>query len=106
MSDGFGPEDIKGYRALGAVQGLGCSIVASLIVFILGGLFLDQYLDTTPLLTLIGVGIGLVAAGYQLYELTLINRKDRPAGPLGRTLEGGLDKRRRQKRQDLDDDVQ
>lgn len=100
VSDGFGPDDIKDFRAYGAVQGLGCSIVASLIVFILGGLFLDQYLGTTPLLMLIGVAIGLVAAGYQLYELTLINRKDREAGPLGRRLESKTGRRKRQKRHD------
>jgi hypothetical protein len=105
VSDGFGPEDVKEFRAYGAVQGLGCSIVASLIIFILGGVFLDQYFETTPLLTLIGVGLGLVAAGYQLYELTLINRKDRPAGPLGRTLEAGARKQRRQRRES-DTDVQ
>lgn len=106
MSDGFGPDDIKDFRAYGAVQGLGCSIVASLIVFILGGLFLDQYFDTVPLLTLIGVGAGLAAAGYQLYELTLINRKDRKAGPLGRRLESTASKRQRQKRDSANDNVQ
>ena len=95
MSDRFGSDDIKEFGALGPAQGLGCSIVASLLVFILGGIFLDQYLDTTPLLTLIGVAIGLAASGYQLYELTLINRKDRPAGPLGRTLETRLSRSRR-----------
>jgi hypothetical protein len=105
VSDRFGPEDIREFSALGPAQGLGCSIVASLLVFILGGLFLDRYFDTTPLLTLIGVGIGLVAAGYQLYELTLINRKDRPAGPLGRTLESRLGRRRRLDRRGEENDT-
>lgn len=95
MSDEFGPDDVRDFSALGAAQGLGCSIVASLIIFIVGGIFLDKYLDTIPIFTLIGVVIGLVAAGYQLYELTLINRKDREAGPLGRTLESKLPKRPR-----------
>lgn len=105
MSDRFGPEDIREFSALGPAQGLGCTIVASLLVFILGGLFLDQYFDTTPLLTLIGVGIGLFAAGYQLYELTLINRKDRPAGPLGRKLESQLGQRRRPGRESEENDT-
>jgi F0F1-type ATP synthase assembly protein I len=95
VSQGFGPEDVKDFRALGAVSGLGCSIVASLVIFIVGGIFLDQFLGTTPILTLIGVAVGLAAAGYQLYELTLINRKDREAGPLGRKLGTQIDKRRR-----------
>lgn len=90
MPDGFGPEDVKEFHALGPASTLGCSIVISLVIFIVGGIFLDQYLDTTPILTLIGVAIGLVAAGYQLYELTLIDRKDRRAGPLGRTLASKL----------------
>ncbi len=106
VSDRFGPEDVKEFSALGAAQGLGCSIVASLIIFIVGGVFLDQYFDTTPLLTLIGVAVGLVAAGYQLYELTLVNRKDRPAGPLGRTLEAGLSRRKRPANDHKDSGVQ
>jgi ATP synthase protein I len=84
VSQGFDPKDFKDYGALG----LGWSIVASLIVCILGGVVLDQYLDTAPVLTLIGVALGLMAAGYLLYELTLINRKDREAGPIGRKLAG------------------
>ncbi len=95
MSQGFGPEDVKDFRALGAVSGLGCSIVASLVIFIVGGIFLDQFLGTTPILTLVGVVVGLAAAGYQLYELTLINRKDRDAGPLGRKLGTQIEKRQR-----------
>jgi F0F1-type ATP synthase assembly protein I len=70
-------------QAFGAAQGLGCGIVASLVVFIGLGLFLDRQFDTIPVLTLIGVVIGMVGAGYQLYELTLIGRKDRKNGPLG-----------------------
>lgn len=95
MSHGFEPEDVKDYRSLGSL-GLGFSIVAVLLVCIVGGIFLDQYFDTAPILTLIGVVIGLVAAGYQLYELTLINQKDRQSGPLGRKIESQLSKRRRQ----------
>jgi F0F1-type ATP synthase assembly protein I len=82
VSQGFDPEDIKEYSALG----LGWSLVGSLVVCILGGVFLDQLLDTTPVLTLIGIVLGLVSAGYLLYELTLINRKDRDAGPVARRL--------------------
>lgn len=94
MSDSFDPKNIKGLQALGPASSLGCAIVASLLVFIVGGIFLDQWLDTTPVLTLIGVGLGLIAAGYQLWELTLINRKDRRAGPLGRRLETNRQDRR------------
>jgi len=87
-------EDVQ---AIGAAQGLGCGIVGCLIVFIGLGIFLDQKLDTMPLLTLIGVAIGLVAAGYQLYELTLIGRKDRDSGPLGKAIGHTVAERRRKR---------
>jgi F0F1-type ATP synthase assembly protein I len=73
---------------------LGFSLVASLVVFIGGGALLDQWRDTTPLFTLIGVAIGLIAAAYQLYELTLLGKKDRDNGPLGRALERRMSGRR------------
>ena len=83
MSQGLDPNDLKPYSAIG----LGWSIGVSLVVCILGGVFLDRWLGTTPWLTLIGVVLGLVSAGYLLYELTLINRPDREAGPVARRLE-------------------
>lgn len=73
--------------SIGVVTGFAWSIVVSLLLFIGGGIFLDQLLETTPVLTLLGIVLALVAAGYQLYELTLIGRKDREAGPIGRRLE-------------------
>ncbi len=83
MSQGLDPKDFKQYSAIG----LGWSIGVSLVVFILGGVFLDRWLGTTPWLTLTGVVLGLISAGYLLYELTLINRPDREAGPVARRLE-------------------
>jgi ATP synthase protein I len=97
VSQGLDPKDLKQYSAIG----LGWSIGASLVVCILGGVFLDRWLGTTPWLTLIGVVLGLVSAGYLLYELTLINRSDREAGPVARRLEG-----RRKRGTSTDDRVQ
>ena len=73
-------------EAAGVASGLGCSIVVTMILLIGGGVALDQWAGTTPLFTLLGVALGLVAAGYQLYELTLVGRKDRGAGPMGRQI--------------------
>ena len=84
-------EDVQ---ALGVAQGLGCGIVASLIAFIGLGIFLDRTFDTLPILTLVGVVIGLIAAGYQLYELALVGRKDRESGPLGKAIEHKVAQRR------------
>ena len=91
MSQGLDPKDFKQYSAIG----LGWSIGVTLVVCILGGVFLDRWLGTTPWLTLIGVVLGLISAGYLLYELTLINRTDREAGPGGRRLEARSTRSRR-----------
>ncbi len=86
MTDGPTPEQRAQLGAIGVATGLGCSVVVSLVVLIGGGVALDERFDTAPVLTLIGVALGLVVAGYQLYELSRIGLKDRPAGPLGRRL--------------------
>ena len=84
--DGPTPEQRAQLGAIGVASGLGCSVVVSLIVLIGGGILLDRRFDTAPVLTLVGVALGLVVAGYQLYELSRVGLKDRPAGPLGRSL--------------------
>ena len=81
-------------HAIGLASSLGFSLVASLVVFIGGGVLVDQWQDTTPLFTLIGVAVGLIAAAYQLYELTLLGKTDRENGPLGRALQRGMSMRR------------
>lgn len=87
--DRFGPTPEQRARlgAVGIASGLGCSVVVSLLVFIGGGVLLDRSFDTAPLWTLVGVAIGLIASGYQLWELTRIGLPDRDAGPIGRRLE-------------------
>lgn len=70
------PVDQDDARAAGVAAGLGCSIVVSIIVCIVGGILLDEWLDTSPWLTLSGVALGLVAAAYQLYELAVMGRAD------------------------------
>lgn len=90
VSQGLDPKDFKDYSALG----LGWSLVGTLIFCVVGGVLLDQVFDTTPWLTLTGVAIGLISSGYLLYELTLINRSDRQAGPIGRRLAARTHQRR------------
>lgn len=72
--------------AAGIAAGLGCSIVVSIIVCIGGGIALDAWSGRSPLFTLVGVAIGLAAAGYQLVELANVGRKDRGPGPLARSI--------------------
>jgi hypothetical protein len=65
---------------------LGCSIVVTIVVMIGGGILLDRVWDTSPVLTLAGVGLGLAAAIYQLYELAQIGKAPEKAPPLTRGL--------------------
>ena len=81
------PEERGQLGAAGTAAGLGCSIVVSIILCIGGGVAIDNWLDLSPLFTLIGVALGLLAAGYQLYELTQIGRTDRAPGPVARQIQ-------------------
>src|SRR6476469_8948150 len=90
--------DQQDSRAIGVATGLGCSIVAALIVCIGGGVWLDNRFGTKPVLTLLGVVLGLAAAGYQLWELARVGGKSQRLGPLGQQfarlpLPGGARKR-------------
>jgi ATP synthase protein I len=85
MTDGPTPEQ-QDMRAVGVATGLGCSIVAALILCIGGGVWLDSRFGTSPVLTLLGVALGLVVAGYQLWELTKVGSKTARPGPMARTI--------------------
>jgi F0F1-type ATP synthase assembly protein I len=79
-------EERRQLGAAGTAVGLGCSIVTSIILFIGGGIALDSWTGLSPLFTLIGVALGLLAAGYQLYELAQIGRTDRAPGAVTRQI--------------------
>ena len=79
MRQGPSPEDIAEVRAAGVAAGLGCSIVVTIILCVVGGIFLDGWLDTSPWLTLGGVALGLFASGYQLYELAMLGNDKEPS---------------------------
>ena len=85
MTDGPTPEQ-QDLRAIGVATGLGCSIVAALVLCIGGGVWLDSRFGTSPVLTLLGVALGLVVAGYQLWELAKVGSKTARPGPMTRTL--------------------
>jgi F0F1-type ATP synthase assembly protein I len=78
------PEEREQLATAGMAWGMGCSIVVSILGSVLGGLFLDKVTDQTPLFTLIGVGLGMFLAGYQLWELVQAGAKDGKVGPVAR----------------------
>src|SRR5215207_8541568 len=85
MTDGQTPEQ-QDLRAVGVATGLGCSIVAALVLCIGGGVWLDSRFGTTPVLTFVGIALGLAAAGYQLWELAKVGSKTAQPGPMTRTI--------------------
>jgi F0F1-type ATP synthase assembly protein I len=78
------PEEREQLASAGMAVGMGCSIVVSILISVLGGLFLDTLTDRTPLFTFLGVGLGLFLAGYQLWELAQLGSKSGKVGPVAR----------------------
>ena len=74
------------YQTIGLAVTMGFGIAISLAVLVGGGVWLDIRLNSAPLWTIIGLALGLIAAGYQLYELVMASRKDRKPGPIGTRL--------------------
>lgn len=87
VTDEPNPEQRDDIRAVGTAAGLGCSIVVSIVLSIGGGVLFDRWRGTAPWGILVGVAIGLVLAGYQLYELAQLGREDVSSGPLTRQIE-------------------
>ena len=77
MEDPLGPHAQKDWQAIGAASGIGCTIVVSLLVCIGGGVLLDRWLGTTPVMVLLGMVAGMIAAGYSLYELAVLGQRDK-----------------------------
>ncbi len=66
-------------RSLGFALQLGFNLVAPLLLFIGGGVLLDNWLRTAPLFILIGVLLGLVGVGYVLYDMVRKLPASRPS---------------------------
>lgn len=56
-------------RPLAIASGLGCTTVVIFAIFIGGGLWLDHHFDTSPVWTLIGIAVGVVALGAEFVTL-------------------------------------
>ncbi len=51
------------------------SLIVSIILFIFGGLYIDNYLDTSPAGIIIGMALGLVVGFYQLVKFAKYKKK-------------------------------
>lgn len=57
-------------RSLGFLSGVGISMVAATFIGLAMGYYLDKWLDTSPWLTLIFLGFGIVAGFRNIFILT------------------------------------
>ena len=60
----------NGLSALGLAWELGYSIAVPLVVFALGGRFLDKKLGTSPFILLGGILISIIVSSYIVYKKT------------------------------------
>ncbi len=58
------------YKSLGFLSSVGISLVASILIGLAMGVYLDQWLDTRPLFTLIMLLIGVISGFRNVYILT------------------------------------
>jgi F0F1-type ATP synthase assembly protein I len=75
--------DRKELSTLALASQLGFSIAGPLV---LGGIFLDKKVGSSPLFLLIGIACGLIGAGYAMYDLVRklpSNRRRPPDSPGG-----------------------
>ena len=56
------------WKALGELSSLGVAMVLATIIGLAGGYFADRWLRTSPWLTLIGLGFGIVAGFVILFR--------------------------------------
>ena len=80
------PEQRQQLATAGTAAGMGCAIAATIVLCVIGGVLLDQWLGTTPIFILIGVALGLAGAGYQLWELAQLSSKQARVGPVAREI--------------------
>lgn len=77
MDNPRSPRTQKDWQQIGAASGIGCSVAGGLLLCIGGGILIDRWLGTEPVGVLVGMTLGLISAGYSLYELAVLGRPDR-----------------------------
>lgn len=70
------PEDPRSsLGTVGRFAGLGFQLVASILLFLYGGQWLDRQLGTDPIFLLLGVFIGAAAAIYSMYRSLMAEQR-------------------------------
>ncbi|MCF6266101.1 MAG: AtpZ/AtpI family protein [Desulfuromusa sp.] len=58
------------FKSLGFLSSIGISLVVSMLIGLAMGFYLDRWLDTSPMFTLIMLLIGIIAGFRNVYILT------------------------------------
>ena len=58
------------FKSLGFLSSIGISLVAAILIGLAMGYYLDQWLDTSPMFTLIMLVIGIISGFRNIYILT------------------------------------
>ena len=70
------------YRQVGPLLSLGVQFVASILLCLFAGRWLDEKLGTEPILLLVGVLLGVTAGFYHFFRSVLqIGKEDEPTDP-------------------------
>jgi ATP synthase protein I len=70
------PQGGKRWTDLLGLIGIGWYIAACIVLGVVGGLWLDGKLNSKPLLTIIGLFLGLGAAFYGVYRIVMSDIKN------------------------------
>ncbi|HPM77924.1 MAG TPA: AtpZ/AtpI family protein, partial [bacterium] len=68
MKDNRGPLDLQAVKQGATVGAVGLEMGISVVIGYLVGHYLDKWLDTDPVFTIIWIGFGLGAAGMAVYR--------------------------------------
>lgn len=60
--------DLSWLRELTLVSQLGITMVMSIACFFVAGFFLDKWLNTKPVFSLIFILVGIISGGYLIYK--------------------------------------
>ena len=73
------------YKSIGFLSSVGISLVASVLIGLAMGVYLDRWLETSPLFTLIMLLIGIISGFRNVYILTTreLKRQELEEGQTG-----------------------
>jgi len=75
---------VSAYSLALRLVGIGWFISSSVVIGLLGGMWLDNKTDSSPLFVLSGIGLGLLVSGYSIYKTLayIIRHSDTNTAPL------------------------